>query len=749
MIDLTPVTMVVNGLTLSLALGFLVIVLWYDSQREVNQFFAVFLSLVALWNVGIFFSQMSAWADDSLPLDRLATAFTQIGFSGASVALYALVTVLLGVHTRWFRALAFLSLFMAIGYQAFLWLLEARIPGVTTSLGTLQATSQQAVSSLPLSSAYYWLFSSVTLFILWRYHRKSRSRTLVVGIVAFVLGQGLGFLNPQLGVVTLSTSISAFGALLMSFAIVRRELIAPLTERGSQLQAMHEVSLAITSRIPTDAVLNEIAERVVALMEADAAGIFLRVDDGVELVAASNLPPLVLRTRLNLGEGLAGTVVAERESRFMANYARDWKGAPDLPMARETFGSVIGVPLIDDEAVIGALLVIAGTQGRLFDRAEVPLLEMLGAQAAVAIANGRAFSEQREVTDQLRAVLLSTESPVIALDRQMRLIFANLAAEAAFDLDVTSGRGRAIGDLLPASLLPPSLREVLSTLRESRVYIYEIAWRDKIYQCHLATLGERRVEGWVAVLHDVTQLMELDRIKSEMVRMTSHDLKNPLQAAFANLELLRDDLRDVAHEKQSQKEIELSLNNVEQQLVRMHRIISSILDLERIRLGPGEIQRCHPGELAQQVLAEHQHDATVRDVTLTADIADALPDFLGDSDQFARALSNLLDNALKFTNAGGEVHLSVAYDGACVRFVVADDGIGIPEAVQAKIFDRFYRGRQPGAEHVSGSGLGLSLVKSVVDNHRGKIWLASQPQAGTTFTIAIPVQDLTTPAPAS
>jgi signal transduction histidine kinase len=111
---------------------------------------------------------------------------------------------------------------------------------------------------------------------------------------------------------------------------------------------------------------------------------------------------------------------------------------------------------------------------------------------------------------------------------------------------------------------------------------------------------------------------------------------------------------------------------------------------------------------------------------------------MGDVDQFKRALVNLIENAVKFNEPGGEVLIRVVNRGRRILFSVSDDGIGIPEDLQPKVFERFYRGHQSGAEHISGSGLGLSLVKAVVESHNGRIWLQSQVRVGTTFYISIP-----------
>ncbi len=719
-----PFALIFNSFTLALAMAFLFIVLWYDIRRTVNQFFALFLILVQIWNIGFLLEQISRFIDDSRFL-LLSRGIAETGFVSSSIGLYALMAVLVGVQPRRFRLIIGLYLAIAIGY-----------------IISLYSSAQATPETLSVVTFFFVVFDSLALYLMWRYRRKLRNSWAMVGILGFVAGQAITYANPNLGIDAASATISSVGVLVISAALIQQQIIQPLFERRAQLEAMHEVSIAITSRIATNAVLNEIAERAAGWLEADAACIFLKQQEQLTLVAIHNMPISVMNLQVQLGQGVSGTVAQTKTTIFLENFSRDWSEEAEFLLAHETFGSLIGVPLIYDDAVIGTLLVIAGVHGHLFDRDDVDLLELLAAQAAVAIAHGQLFNEQKTLTerlatahDQLHTVLTSTNNPVIAVNRELQLIFTNPAAVELFMLDTIHRRDN-VTRALPMQVLPHSNKAVLRQIRTDGVYNYEVEWQGKTYLCHVASLGDRRIEGFVAVLNDVTELKELDRIKSEMVRMTSHDLKNPLQAAMANLELLRDDVRAVEDD-----EIALSINNIERQLTKMERIIRSILDLERIRLGTRNTDLCDPLEIITNAAAEQREMAAEQHVTLHVDVASDIRSFVGDIEQFERAIINLVENAIKFNHPDGEVHIVARNDGNAILMTVRDTGIGIPFELQPKIFDRFFRGHQHGAEHISGSGLGLSLVKAVVDNHAGQIWLESIPGSGTAFSIRIPAVD--------
>jgi signal transduction histidine kinase len=731
------ITLLFNGLTLALALGFLLIVLSQEMRKEINQFFATFLFLVILWNAGSLLAQALSLVDRESPLIAFAIGFMELGFTGSSVAAYVLTAVLAGTQSRRFHWLAFASLLVVFGYQLFL------IAGNTNAPLTISEDGATTFRLQPISSIFYTIFDGATVYIIWRYHRKINSHMLITGITLFAIGQSLGFLNPELKAVSISTNTSSLATLIISFAILRKEIIVPLAERATQVEAMHKVSLAITSQISIDTVLNQIATQAATWLDADAAGIFLNVGKELELATVYNLPRRLIQSRLKPGQGIAGTVATTYQSIRLENYRQQWHGEPDLPLAHETFGSVICVPLIYVGEVTGVLMVVAGQHGRLFEREHVHLLELLGAQAAVAIAHSRLFAHQRDLTQQVEAarsqletLLISTENPVVAADRHLQLIFANPAARMLFSLD-DNLKGRTVIDLLPRAALPPRYRDALQDLRRSRVHVYEISLNDKIFLCHLAKLGRPRTTGWVAVLNDITQLKELDRLKSEMVRMTSHDLKNPLQAAMAHLELLDDDLSRGEITESSQ-----TIAVVQKQLERMNRIIGGILDLERIETGMPAIELSSPEQIVKHAVEEVCELAKERSIQLNTNIHTHAK-FLANPTQFQRALTNLIENAIKFTLPDGTVNISVnldPHDNSLV-FQVEDTGIGIPQDMQHLVFDRFFRGGekgQKGAEHISGSGLGLSLVKTIVENHQGKVWLNSEEGKGTTFFITVP-----------
>lgn len=720
----SPFTLVFNSIALALATGFLVIVLWYDLRRRVTQYFALFLVFVFLWQVGALALGFIPADQDMTRVVLAVSLITQFGFIGSSVVLYALVTVFVGVQPRRFAFLVMLYLGIPVLYAGFL---------------AVVGFSERDL--LVFSGLYFLSFGSLTILVGWRFRKRMNSQALFMGISLFIFGQASTFLSEEVALAVIATTISAFGVLVISVQLTRMELIRPMIERGTQLETLHRVSVNITQRMATDSVLQEIVLQAVDWLGADAGVIFLKREDMLELGAYHQLPRGIESHRVDLSKGVIGYAASSQSTVYLENYERDWQGEEDLPLARETFGSVICVPLIYDMTVLGVVLVISGRQSRKLERADADLLELLATQAAVAITYGMLFDEQRFLTeqlaiahDQLRTVMNSTDNPVLAIDRDLRVIFSNAAANDLFDLEATTDPYAP--DVLPRKAFPSNVFQAFREIQTEGTLRYEVEINGKVYSSHVATLGDLRIEGFVAVMNDITDLKELDRLKNEMVRMTSHDLKNPLQAAMANLELLTDDVQAYG----DNAEIQRSVKTIERQLRKMQRIINGILDVERVRLGRQSTEECNPIMIAHAAVDEVRDMAAQYGVDLQ--LVDAIQNpttFVGDNEQMQRALVNLLENAIKFNREDGTVHLIIEATQRQIHFRVIDTGIGIPREVQSKVFDRFYRGHQRGAEHVTGTGLGLSLVRTVVETHRGSVELASTSENGSEFLIRLPI----------
>jgi signal transduction histidine kinase len=726
--------LVINSVTILLSLVMLILLLWQDSRSAVNLAFSIFLVMVVMWAGGTLLSRVAALVSDANSLTAWGLRLLEIGFTGSCVGLYIFTLILTGGQGRRFTWLAGVSVALVVFYQ-FMLLFSSTLPTFTVRPdGALIYTFNT------LGTVLYLAFTVATILMARQRQRKIKGYWLRVGIYGFTIGILIELISPEFRYRAVGMDVSALSALLMSYALVRLQIIDPLSGRANQLQAVRDVGLAITSRLRLEDVLSTIAGQAAGILQADGAAIFLNQGGNLELAAVHNMPSAFLAQRLAMGEGLAGHVAATRQSYRVENYRRDWSGEPDMPFARESFGAVVAAPLIFGDEVMGVLFVVEGLHGKRFDRDDMRLLELLGPQAAVAITNSRLFERQRGLTEelesaknQLETLLASADNPVLALDRKLSLIFANPAAEML--AAGTPKAGTSLRDMAPCAVLPPNPIQALRSLLRNGAYAYEINLNNRTYLCHLGLLKRPRLQGYVAVLNDITQLKELDRQKNQMIQMTSHQLKNPLFAAMSSMELLQEE-----GEESFSPQMKQDMSTIWAELQRMNRIIHNILNLERVQSGTLVYEDCSVEQIVHSAVHDYTDQALKGGVALKTDIPDNLPVIVANQQFLSQALANLVENAVKFTPPSGQVTLSAENMEEGIIITVRDTGIGIPREALSRVFERFFRANQPGTDHIRGSGLGLSLVKAVVDAHGGRIWLESEEGKGTTVYLALPVR---------
>jgi signal transduction histidine kinase len=238
--------------------------------------------------------------------------------------------------------------------------------------------------------------------------------------------------------------------------------------------------------------------------------------------------------------------------------------------------------------------------------------------------------------------------------------------------------------------------------------------------------------GWVAVMQDITRFKETERMKSDMILTASHDLRNPVNLTMGALDLLSKHAENLTS---MQKEaLDLSLLGVH----RIEALIVDLLDLERIERRVGlRLSQCDMAEIVQTVVTELALPAQQRQQQLVYEDPGANLYVRGDPQRLYQVVSNLVGNAIKYTQPGGLVTVMLHASGEQVHLEVRDTGPGISPEAQARIFERFYRAPSVAADD-QGTGLGLAIVKSVVEQHGGRVWVTSVVGQGSTFSVSLP-----------
>jgi signal transduction histidine kinase len=172
----------------------------------------------------------------------------------------------------------------------------------------------------------------------------------------------------------------------------------------------------------------------------------------------------------------------------------------------------------------------------------------------------------------------------------------------------------------------------------------------------------------------------------------------------------------------------------------MSQLVENLLDLGRIEAGLGlDIETVHLPELVDEVLETYRPTAVNKQIALEVELPAVMEPLKADPTLLRQAIANLVDNAIKFTAAGGSVTLQASQSETELTFQVTDTGVGIAPADQGRLFERFYRARRQETLKSRGSGLGLAIVKSIIEQHGGRVWVESKLGSGSTFTIVVPL----------
>ncbi len=348
----------------------------------------------------------------------------------------------------------------------------------------------------------------------------------------------------------------------------------------------------------------------------------------------------------------------------------------------------------------------------------------------------RRVDQIQENNEQLQTILGSMVEGVLAIGPDKTILLANDAARELLSFVTPKPVGRS---LLEVTRIRPVQEAVARALAVAAPIETEFDSLSPGSQRRTLSLRATRLPGEpcpgvMVVLHDLSEVRRLENLRRELVTNVSHELKTPLAAIKAYAETLRmGAVNDAEHNL-------AFVERIEEQADRLHELILDILQIARLEQGQ-ETFEIVPVPLAELIAAcQHQFAATAaaRQITLQADVPPREVVALADEEGARTILDNLVDNALKYTPAGGRVTIRcVLTDGEAI-LEVEDTGIGIAEKDQQRVFERFYRVDRARSREVEGTGLGLAIVKHLAQSFGGSVSLTSQPGHGSTFRVSLP-----------
>lgn len=504
--------------------------------------------------------------------------------------------------------------------------------------------------------------------------------------------------------------------------------------------------------------LQRLMRRVSMLVQAEKCVFLLHDRERQELVAR---PPALgfsreqLRAlRVPLDEGIAarafleGQPVVVDDASILKSIDKPWVGALD---AR----NLIAYPLVlerrdeqervADRQTVGVFLVV-NKRGKLpFTPEDLRLLSVMARQVTAVIADAQIYLQLTEEKEQLHATLQSLGSGVVMVETTGHISLINAAASALFGLAEGEGIGLEYDEVLQQEQIRELLSNAVKGGKEGGVEIdIELpgSHEPHIYQATTALVrGERNgfpsVLGVVVIFNDITEIRNVERMKTAFVSTVSHELRTPLTSIKGFVSTLLQDTDGYFDAEARQEFYQI----IDSECDRLRRLIDDLLNVSRIESGRAlqmNWSLFEPLAVIEKVMqAQRSYTDKHR---LILDFSGEVPRLLGDSDKFDQILTNLLSNAIKYSPSGGEVRVVVDAGEHDLTLAISDQGIGIPRDKLPRVFEKFERVDNRDTRQAGGTGIGLFLVKHLVEQHEGDIQIESELGKGSTFTVHLPLR---------
>jgi two-component system phosphate regulon sensor histidine kinase PhoR len=433
---------------------------------------------------------------------------------------------------------------------------------------------------------------------------------------------------------------------------------------------------------------------------------------------------------------LARKVVRSRRSEAVPSVGGQPSTGEDVvPLPGVEAESAVAVPLLANGRAVGAITFVSTVAGRTYGVDDVALAEDLARQMALAIEGARLHEEAEERADAAR-VLTYVADGVFLLDRGGAIRLWNPAAEAitGWTRHAVVGRSaadaipgwHALVDRIPTSASPdPGHTESVLPLETDRGE----RW--------ISISGVDFFGGTVYAFRDLTEARRLDELKAEFVATASHELRTPLAAVYGAAQTLR--RHDFALDESGRERF---VSIIAEESERLSRIVNEILLANQLDAGRLDLatEPFDPVDLAERV-AEAARMHAPHGISLELVAPEPVTSVDADRDKMRQVLVNLVENAVKYSPNGGRVQVGVQRAEDSVRFWVSDEGLGIPDDEQGRIFEKFYRLDPEMTRGVGGTGLGLYICTELVERMGGHIWVESSEGKGSRFVVELPATE--------
>jgi PAS domain S-box-containing protein len=536
-------------------------------------------------------------------------------------------------------------------------------------------------------------------------------------------------------------------------AIEKARLFTAEHRRAEEQQALLDTMTDLAGQLELSSVLQAVLRRAASLLNVTGGelAIFDESRNDLVIVASHNMGTDAVGTRMGLGEGAMGHVARSHEPLIIPSYQR-WLGRSEQ-YTQNTVQTVIAAPLLIGPRLVGVIASVHSDPGRVFGPEDLRLLQLFAPQAAIAIENARLYTETQQQKQFFEDLVRTNPVAIVTLDLDFRITSCNPAFERMFGYARAEVLGRNLDELLNT---PETLAEAegyTATARQGTVAMGVARRRRKDgtwVDVELAGVSVRvdgRQVGIMGLYHDITELLQARRdaetanqAKSQFLANMSHELRTPLNAIIGYSEMLQEEAADAGDEQYVP-----DLQKVHGAGRHLLGLINDILDLSKIEAGKMDLylEEFDLGEVIEDVVATIT-PLLARSGNRLEVVQGAGVRLRSDMTKLRQVLLNLLSNASKFSESSlitlAVEHAAGEADGGVVRLAVRDRGIGMTAEQMGRLFEAFAQAEDSTSKRFGGTGLGLVISRRFCRMMGGDITVTSEPGAGSTFLVTLPVR---------
>jgi two-component system, OmpR family, phosphate regulon sensor histidine kinase PhoR len=518
-------------------------------------------------------------------------------------------------------------------------------------------------------------------------------------------------------------------------ALERSGLFEAERRQRALAQQLAETTRILTPELDPAVVLDEVVRRAPELLSADAAVLRLLEADELTLGAASGVTDeAALEARLPSTARLAGDAVQSRGPVAVPDARGDRRLLQADPVLAAGYAGYAAAPLVGPEGTVHGVLSVYTEQPRRWAPDEVETLVSFARNVSAALSSAELYQRVALERDRSEAILANIADGIVAVDRDGKVVLWNAAAEEITGVPTEEALGRAPAEVLQRELESPGDTPTGERLISIRRGVEEI-WLSLTEAVMRDPAGA--VAGRIFAFRDISAERVVEQMKREFVSNVSRELRSPLTSIYGFGEtLLRDDVLF------GEEERETFLRYITSEAGKLTAIVDRLLAVARLDTGDLQVHLAPTdvGAVVQEVVGAVQQSFGGSGHEFVVDLPAEQIEADADREKLRQIVTDLVENAVKYSPAGGTITVSVRRRDDAVEISVDDEGIGIPESERGRIFTKFYRAESEGRDLASGgSGLGLFIAKELLAAMRGRIWVRPRDGRGSSFVFTLPL----------